>query len=190
MAAWSEVMAPLRFQEMAATLSLRVVRVSSWRLKRRVAISACARMLACSKSLFVRLLVVLVVETMHCCMSSEKQACHMAGGFSRCKEHSPNALLGSVHRANHRWIVRHNLHEPGRTVGDAVGESFEVHQVGPKVGSDLHVMLVSMRESQLEGPKETGGPQDGGSHEVEFAKQPLQFPDTNLPFVVEVLKDG
>jgi hypothetical protein len=51
-------------------------------------------------------------------------------------------------------------------------------------------MLVSMRQSQLEGPKETGGPRDGGSHEAEFAKQPLPFLDTNTSFVVEVLEDG
>ena len=110
--------------------------------------------------------------------------------FSRCKEYSPHALLGSIHRANHRQIVRHNLRELGRMVGDSAGKSFEVCQVGSKVGGDLHVMLVSMRESQLEGPKETGGPQDGGSHEAEFTKQPLPFLDTNSPFVVEVLEDG
>ena len=62
--------------------------------------------------------------------------------------------------------------------------------MGPKVGGDLHTVLVSVRKSQLEGPKETGGPRDCGSHESEFAEQPLPFLDADSPFVVEVLKYG
>ena len=75
-------------------------------------------------------------------------------------------------------------------MGKAAGESFEVRQVGPKVGSDPHAVLVGMRQSQLKGPKETGGARDSGSHEAEFAKQPLPFLGTNASFVVEVLEDG
>ena len=77
-----------------------------------------------------------------------------------------------------------------RTLGNAVGESFEVRQVGPKVGGDLHVVLISMRESQLEGPKETGGPRDCRYHEAKFAEHPLPFIDANSPAVAKVLKDG
>ena len=58
------------------------------------------------------------------------------------------------------------------------------------MGGDLHPVLVSMRQSQLECPKETGGPRDGGSHESKLTKQPLPFLDANLPLVVEVLEDG
>ena len=75
-------------------------------------------------------------------------------------------------------------------MGDAVGESFEIHQVGLKMGGDPHAVLVSMRESQLECPEETGGPRDCGSHESKFTKQPLPFLDANAPFVVDVLKYG
>ena len=75
-------------------------------------------------------------------------------------------------------------------MGNAVGEGFKICQVGLKVGGDLHVVLVSMGESQLECPEETGGPRDCRSHESKFAEQALPFLDANVPFVVEVLKYG
>ena len=65
-------------------------------------------------------------------------------GFSRCEEHSPHAWLGGIDRANHRRIVGHNLCKKSRMVGDAAGESFKVHQVGPEVGGDPHSVLVGM----------------------------------------------
>ena len=113
--------------------------------------------------------------------------CWHGRGFSRCKEHSPHAWLGSIHRANHGRVVRHNLCKMSRMVGNAVGKSFKICQVGLKVGGDPHAVLVSMRKSQLECPKETKGPWDCGSHESKFSEQLLPFLDANSPFVVEVL---
>ena len=59
--------------------------------------SARAKTPACSRSLFVKSLVVLAVEMMRSWMSRGKLACHMAGGFPGAKSTPPMPGLW------HRW---------------------------------------------------------------------------------------
>ena len=49
------------------------------------------------------------------------------------EEHTPHALLGSIYRANHQWVVGHNLHKVSWALGNAAHEGFEINQMVPEV---------------------------------------------------------
>ena len=75
--------------------------------------------------------------------------------MSQSKEDTPHAWLGSINGSNHRWVVRHHFSYVCGSLGDVLmGQGFEVIQVVMQVLGDLDLVLVSMRQPQLEGAKQ------------------------------------
>ena len=106
----------------------------------------------------------------------------------RSEENAPHAWLGSVDRADHRWIVRHHLRKPGQSDGYVPGQGLEVSEVIPQETVDLDMVLVRVGQSQLQGTKEARRAQHHQSHELELSQHTLPLLHTDPVPASEILE--
>ena len=76
------------------------------------------------------------------------------GRVTWSKEDTIHAWLSSVNRSNHRWVVWHHFSNACGSLGVVPGQGFKVVQVVMQVLGDLDLVLVSMRQPQLEGAEQ------------------------------------
>ena len=76
------------------------------------------------------------------------------GRVSQSKEDTTHTGLSGINRSNHRGVVRHHFSNASGSLGDVMGQGFEVIQVVTKVPGDLDSVLVGMRQPQLEGAEQ------------------------------------
>ena len=73
-----------------------------------------------------------------------------------CEDDSAHSHLGGIHGSDNGRVVRNDLAEARRSVGDTECYALEVAEVITEVGCDAHPVFVGHFEPELHGAKESG----------------------------------